>query len=114
MQARQPRVPASLMVNKYVDGTPFVSVVKDISASGILLFTPIEPFHQSQANVVLEFSISGAGGTVWVDARLSRYADDGLQAFEFTDLKPSVKNHLHAFVNDELGRIRTVEPCFNG
>ena len=88
--------------------------MRNITASGVLIHTPIEPTFRSQANVVLEFGIGEVGGPVWVEARLSRGMNDDAQAFEFINLKPSVKRRLHALVTSELRLGRTVEPCFNG
>ena len=102
------------MANKYVDGTPYASLVRDLSTSGLRLFTPIEPSHHSQANVILEVGLNEMGRPLCLDARLSRTAENGDVAFEFINLKPSLENRLRAFIEGQSSSYREAKGCFNG
>jgi hypothetical protein len=98
MQERLTRVQPSLLVNKHVDGVPYMSVVNDLSLSGIALKTPIEPTHAPGAKVFIEIVLADSVKPMWLPAQLVRRGLHGLVVYAFEEMRLPVRRSLQRFV----------------
>ena len=98
MQERLPRVQPCLLVNKHVDGVPYMSIVSDLSLSGIALKTPIEPAHAPDAKVLIEIVLTDAVKPMWLPAQLVRCGLHGFVAYAFEEMRLPVRRALKRFV----------------
>lgn len=109
MQVRLPRIKPNLLVNKHVDGVPYVSIVEDLSLSGLSLKTPIEPTHRLNATVMIEIMLDDAINPMWIPAQLVRQTLPGLVVYAFDEMRLPVRRALRRFVerhhcSDEMPR----------
>ena len=100
MQVRLSRIKPNLLVNKHVDGVPYVSIVEDLSLSGISLKTPIEPEHRLDASVLIEIMLEDAIKPMWVSAQLVRQGLHGLLVYTFEEMRLPVRRALKRFVDE--------------
>lgn len=98
MQERLTRVQPSLLVNKHVDGVPYMSIVNDLSLSGIALKTPIEPTHAPDAKIIIEIVLADAVKPIWLSAQLVRRGLHGLVVYAFEEMRLPVRRALERFV----------------
>lgn len=107
MHPRLPRIKPSLLVNKHVDGVPYVSIVRDLSLSGIALKTPIEPAHAPDANILIEISFEDAIHPMWMPARLVRHSVHGVAAYAFEEVRLPIRRALQRFLesHQSMGEI---------
>ena len=98
MHERLTRVKPCLLVNKHVDGVPYMSVVNDLSLSGIALKTPIEPKHAPDAKVLIEIVLADAVKPMWLPAQLVRRGVHGLVVYGFEEMRIPVRRALQRFV----------------
>ena len=61
----------SLWLNKYVDGYPHLAEVVEVSESGLLIRTILEPSNREKA-FTLEFEIPGSQHRMWLWGELVR------------------------------------------
>ena len=99
MQAREIRVRPNLMLNKYVDGVPYASVVVDISESGIMFETGIEPVRRSTAATLIEFVLEDGATPFWVEGDFVRRTDNNAEAFRFRRMRSSERSRLRSFIS---------------
>lgn len=77
---RSARARLPLFCNKHVEGTPYLAEVVDVSPTGLLLRTTIEPAGQPDRFTV-ELDVPGNPTRLWLWARTVR-RDGDLQAVE--------------------------------
>lgn len=114
MQTRLPRIKPSLLVNKHVDGVPYVSMVSDLSLSGIALKTPIEPTHEPDANVLIEISFADAVNPMWMPARLVRHGVPGVAVYAFEEMRLPIRRALQRFVESHQSMAEIPSLALNG
>jgi hypothetical protein len=114
MQARLSRIKPNLLVNKHVDGVPYVSMVQDLSLSGISLKTPIEPEHRIDATVLIEIMLEGAIKPMWLSAQLVRQGLHGLLVYTFDEMRLPVRRALERFVDGHYCRSEISRCALNG
>ncbi len=69
-----------LLCNKYIDGMPYLAEVVDLSATGLLLRTTIEPTRQPDG-FSIELDVPGNPTRLWLWGRTVR-REGGYQAIE--------------------------------
>lgn len=75
------RRPVTLLFNKYLEGRPYLCRTINISSSGMLAATHVEPERQPESFAV-EVCFPGQSESTWFWARTVR-RDGSHQAFEF-------------------------------
>ena len=101
MQHRAPRIQSNLLVNKHVDGVPYLSIVSDISLSGIALKTPIEPCHRPNAKVLIEMVFPDGLQSVWLSALPIRDGLHGRAVYAFDKMRLPVRRALERFLGSD-------------
>jgi len=92
------RVKIDLLVNRYVDGEPYMCRALDISAGGMRVEPLLEPGPTGSRYVGLEFQLPGSGQVVTAAGELVAAPEPG-RAFgiRFTRLPPATASLLAAF-----------------
>ena len=81
---QEPRAAVELMINKYIDGYPYLCHALDISWTGLRLETVIEPAVRREF-YPLEMGLPTADEPIWVWTR-PVWTGDRLQALRFVGL----------------------------
>ena len=98
MRDRAPRIQPDLIVNKYVDGVPYLSFVKDLSMSGIALGMSIEPSHRRKSNILVELALEDGLAPIWLNCVEARQISSGGCALAFKNLGGSERRSLKKFL----------------
>lgn len=114
MQTRLSRIKPNLLVNKHVDGVPYVSVVQDLSLSGVALKTAIEPEHRIDAIVLIEIVLEDAIKPMWISAQLVRQELHGLLAYTFDEMRLPVRRSLKRYVDGHHCPVEISHCALNG
>tara|TARA_B100000674_G_C37653374_1_gene829000 strand:+ start:474 stop:794 length:321 start_codon:yes stop_codon:yes gene_type:complete len=99
------------MVNKHVDGVPYLNSVKDVSASGVMLGGLIEPAHRQNASILVELVLSDGMPPLWLNCVHARDTDDGHQAFAFTGVNVAERRSLQKYVERYATEVDSESLC---
>ena len=98
MRQRASRIEPYLLANKYVDGVPFATKVKNLSESGVALQYAVEPEHREGAHIVLELVIDSIQAPLWLDCKPARFADANTEAFSFINMNVANQRIVNRFI----------------
>lgn len=102
---RHPRVSADVYINKIIDDHPYLARVRDISVSGMYLYTLIEPNYTGSQEFGFELRLPNCGDTIWAVGRVVRKTQgdesDGC-AVEFVRMGKRDRQLIRAYVAERL------------
>ncbi|CAN5549780.1 hypothetical protein BH09MYX1_BH09MYX1_65160 [soil metagenome] len=85
-------------VNKYIDGYPYLAELLDISGSGLLLRTTLEPDVEAQPDsFTVEVGVPGTAHRLWLWAKNVR-RDAGVQAVKLVGTELFDRAYLEQLV----------------
>lgn len=96
------RVPVDIVLNKYVNGRPYLCRATNISRCGVLLHRVFEPSHET-TNVGLQFQLPGSDRVITCAARVvHQEGSRGGYGVRFTHLAPEHQTMIDSFILDNL------------
>ena len=108
MRRENPRVALELLVNKVVDGVPYLASIRDLSLGGVYLNEVSEPRHRPDARVALELMLPGQNEVMWLETDVVRHEDGRGTGLMFKELTPRTQSRLESFLGLSLSN---PEPC---
>lgn len=90
------RLPVEIFFNKYIGGLPFLCRARDLSASGALADTFVEPSGDCQSFAV-EIKLPAVSKPIWAWARMVRRVG-GCQALRFLAIGAEDRRTLDRFL----------------
>ena len=97
---RAPRKHIDIFFNKYLEGHPYLCRALDVSKSGLLALTHVEPERQADSFPV-EIRLPGQDRSLWLWARTVRRTSKR-QAIEFVGLRNKEKVRLEKYLSAGL------------
>jgi len=98
MRRENPRVTVDVLVNKLVDGVPYLASTRDLSLGGIYLNELSEPVHRADARVAVEIMLPGQNEVMWLETDVVRHEDGRGTGLLFKDLTPRTRRCLSRFL----------------
>ena len=87
-----------LLVNRFLDGQPYMCRVTDLSQTGLRLVPLLEP-RTEQRFIGLQFQLPDSGSIVTASAEVMNASDGGAEiGVRFTNLAPDSERALRRFV----------------
>ena len=72
MRRENPRIALDILVNKVVDGVPYLASTRDISMGGVYLNDVSEPEHRADAHIAIEMMLPGQHDVIWLETDVVR------------------------------------------
>ena len=101
MRRQNPRLAVDILVNKLVDGIPYLASTRDLSLGGLYLNEISEPMHRADARVAVEVMLPGQNDIIWLETDVVRDEAGRGTGLKFKDLSPRALGALTRFLADQ-------------
>jgi hypothetical protein len=97
------RIPVDLLLNKYINGRPYLARASNISRRGLLLHRVLEPGAQQDRTVGLQFVLPGSDRVITCAGRVVyKHSSMAAHGVEFTHVDPEHQQLIDDFILDNL------------
>ena len=97
MRRKNPRVAVDVLVNKLVDGVPYLASTRDLSLGGLYLNEISEPVHRPDARISVEMMLPGQNDIIWLETDVVRDEAGRGTGLKFKELSPRAVTALSRF-----------------
>ena len=101
MRRENPRIALDVLVNKVVDGVPYLASTRDISMGGVYLNDVSEPEHRADAHIAIEMMLPGQNDVIWLDTDVVRNEHNRGAGLSFKNISPRTQKRLQSFFESQ-------------